>query len=181
MLHTIAHRVLESYLGEKKILSPDELGLTGTPYETSKDSVFVTLYRDGKIIASSGRVGPKKTSTALELIENTLYCLRDPRFAEAVKSPDELGSVKARVDLIGPNGRRVLKNLNDLDPKSEGLLLLSQTLNKLAILLPGISNVASTPEELFSIACKKTDIDPKTLKEEDYVLYAINTTVFSEF
>lgn len=118
-MHKIARRILESYLREKKILTIEELGLSGTEHETTKNLVFVTLYKNGSIIASSGRIHLKKPNTLFELIENSLFCLRDPRFAEAIKNPDELANVQIRVDMIRPEGRRILANINELDTKRE--------------------------------------------------------------
>ena len=179
-MHKIARRILETYLKEKNILTIEELGLSGSEHETSKNLVFVTLYKNGGVIASSGRIHLKKPNTLFELIENTLSCLRDPRFAESVKNPDELSNVQIRVDMIRSEGRRTLGNISELDTKREGLILLSQTKNAVGVLLPNIANVASTPAEYFEIVCKKAGLNPTDLKPEDILLYGIESTVFSE-
>ncbi len=170
-MHKIARRIIETYLKEKKILTIEELGLAGNEHESSKNLIFVTLYKNGSVIASSGRIHLKKPNTLFELIENSLFCLRDPRFAEAVKNPDELTNVQIRVDMIRPEGRRILGNISELDIKREGLILLSQSKNAIGVLLPNIANVASTPDEYFQIACKKAGLDSAELKNEDMVLY----------
>jgi len=179
-MHKIARRLLETYLKEKKILTIEELGLSGTEHETSKNLIFVTLYKNGGIIASSGRIHLKKPNTLFELIENTLFCLRDPRFVEAVKTPEELANVQIRVDMIRPEGRRILGNIKELDIKREGLILLSQSKNTLGVLLPNIANIASTPDEYFQIVCKKAGVNPTDMKSEDMVLYGVESIVFSE-
>jgi len=179
-MHTIARRILETYIREKRILSIEELGLAGSEHETTKNLSFVTIYRDGKVIASSGRIHLKKPNTILELIENTLFCLRDPRFAGAVKNPDALRDVQIRVDLIRPDERRIITDVREIIPRSEGLILLSQTQNTVAVLLPNITNVASTPEEYFEIVCAKAGVNKDALKSEDYILYAISSTVYSD-
>jgi AMMECR1 domain-containing protein len=107
-MHKITRRIIETYLKDKKILTIEELGLSGNEHESTKNLVFVTLYKNGSIIASSGRIHLKKPNTLIELIENSLFCLRDTRFSEAVKNPDELANVQIRVDIIKPEGRRVL-------------------------------------------------------------------------
>ncbi len=170
-MHKIARRVIETYLKEKKILTIEELKLSGTEHETSKNLIFVTLYKNGSIIASSGRIHLKKPNTLFELIENTLFCLRDPRFAEAIKSPDELSKVQIRVDMIRPEQRRIIANISELDTKREGIIMLSQTKNTLGVLLPNITNVASTPEEYFQIVSQKAGLNSADLKPEDMVLY----------
>lgn len=179
-MYKIARRIIETYLREKKILTIEELGLSGNEHETSKNLIFVTLYKNGGIIASSGRIHLKKPNTLFELIENSLFCLRDPRFSEAIKNPDELANVQVRVDMIRPEGRRILGNISELDTKREGLILLSQTKNALGVLLPNITNVASSPEEYFQIVCKKADLNHADLKPEDMILYGIESTRFSD-
>jgi AMMECR1 domain-containing protein len=97
-----------------------------------------------------------------------------------VKNPDELANVQIRVDIIKPEGRRVLWNVSELDTKREGIILLSQTKNAIWVLLPNITNVASTADEYFQIVCKKAGLDSHELKPEDMVLYGIESTVFSD-
>jgi len=181
MLNTTARKIIETYLNEKKILSLPELALASSEYLDTKHLSFVTLYKDGKVIASSGRVHIKKENTILELIENTLFCLKDPRFIEAIKDPSELKNVNFRVDIITNAQRKVIKNLDEIDIKTDGLILISQTLNKLGVILPNVANLASTPQDLFALVCKKAELDPATLKDEDYILYKIQSTIFSDF
>lgn len=130
-MHQAARKILETYINEKRILTIEELGLSGTEHESTKNLSFVTLYKDGKVVASSGRIHLKKANTLLELIENTLFCLKDPRFAETIKNPDELKKTQIRVDIIRPDERRIIQDINEMIPKKEGLILLSQTQNKL--------------------------------------------------
>ena len=179
-MHHTARKILETYLMEKKIPTIEELGLAGSEHEKTKNLVFVTLYKNGSVIASSGRIHLKKPNTLIELVENTLFCLKDPRFPEAVNNPDQLKGINIRVDMIRPGDRRILRNSSELDTKKEGLILLSQTKNALGILLPGIANVAATSEEYFQIVCKKAGLLPAELTSEDMVLYAIASTVYSD-
>jgi len=180
-MHNIARKILETYLGEKRIPTIEELGLAGSEHEKTKQISFVTLYKNGKVIASSGRIHLKKPNTLFELIENTLFCLKDPRFIEAVKIPEDLKDVQIRIDLINSErGRRVLKNIGELDTKREWLIFLSQTLSKIGVLLPNITNVASTPEEYLEIVCQKAGVDMSTLRPEDSILYAIESTVYGD-
>lgn len=180
-MHTIARKILETYLGEKKIPTIEELGLAGSEHEKTKNLIFVTIYKDGSIIASSGRIHLKKPNTLFELIENTLFCLRDPRFSQAVKTLDDLKNVQIRVDMIRGDQRRILQNIGELNTKKEGLILLSQTKNSVGVLLPNITNIASTPEEYLDIVCQKAWLEQRVLKPEDFILYAIESTMFSEF
>jgi AMMECR1 domain-containing protein len=130
-LSIVSRNIIETYLNEKKILSIPEVGLAGSEYLDTKHLSFVTLYKDGRVIASSGRVHIKKENTILELIENTLFCLKDERFIEAIKNPLELKNVKFRVDIITNSQRKVIKSLDEVDPKTDGLILISQPKNTL--------------------------------------------------
>ncbi len=180
-MHTIAKKVLTTYLNEKKIPTIDELGATNNPEVKTKNLVFVTLYKDGAIIASSGRVHAKKENTILELIDNTLACLTDPRLSNTLANPMAIDKIQVRVDVIRNEDRRVLQSHKDIDPKNEGFILLSQNLGKLAVLLPNITNIAGTADELFEIICKKAELNPAGLTGSDYVLYGIKSTRYSEF
>ncbi|MDD2487208.1 MAG: AMMECR1 domain-containing protein [Candidatus Gracilibacteria bacterium] len=180
-MNNIARKVLETYLNEKKILNTDELGLRDHEMAKTKDLCFVTLYKDGKIIASSGRVSIKKPNTAQELIENTLFCIKDPRFAESIKNPLEIKKINFRVDIMSNEQRKVVTSLDEIDPKINGIILISQSLGKIGVILPKIANLISTSKDLFSLVCKKAGLDAKDLKEEDYVLYKIESTVYSDF
>jgi AMMECR1 domain-containing protein len=42
-------------------------------------------------------------------------------------------------------------------------------------------NIISTPKDLFTLVCKKASLNENDLKEEDYILYKIETIVFSDF
>ena len=99
MNHAV-HTILNTYLKEGKILSVSELSLAGNPIASGKDPVFVTLYSAGKVVASSGRIHSVKNLAALELIENTLLCLKDPRIKEILSIPGGLAKISVRVDVL---------------------------------------------------------------------------------
>lgn len=180
-MHNIARKVIEIYLNEQKIPTIEELWVTSNEHNNTKHISFVTIYKDGKIIASSGRINIKKTNTLLELIENSLFCLKDPRFVAAIKNPLEIKNVKIRVDLIANNQRKIVEKINNIDITKQWLIIISQTQWKLWVILPNIANLVSTPEDLFNLVCKKAWLEAKELKDEDYILYSIESEQFSDF
>lgn len=180
-MNKAARKILETYLNEKKIISTDELWLGNHALAKTKDLSFITLYKDWKIIASSWRINIKKANTIQELVENTLFCIKDPRFAEAIKNPLEIIKINFRVDIITNDQRAIISDLKDVDPKKNWLILISQNLWKIWVILPNISNLISTPKDLFSLVCKKAELDVNTIKEDDYILYKIESTVYSDF
>ncbi|MDQ1344135.1 MAG: hypothetical protein QG650_855, partial [Patescibacteria group bacterium] len=81
MLHEAARKTLVTYLSEGRVPVLGDIGLAESEYSRTKDPVFVTLYKDGKVVASSGRIHIRAENTAKEMIENALLCLKDPRVA----------------------------------------------------------------------------------------------------
>lgn len=180
-MHNIARKVVEIYLNEQKIPTIEELWLINNEHNSTKNISFVTLYKDGKVIASSGRINMKKANTLLELIENSLFCLKDSRFVWTIKNPLEIRNVKFRVDLVSNNQRKVVEKISDIDISKQWLILISQSKWKLWVILPNIANLVWTPEDLFHLVCKKAWLEPSELKEEDYILYSIESEQFSDF
>lgn len=118
-MNEIVRKILSVYLSEKRTVTPQELSSDANQYVNMRDAVFVTLYHGGDIIASSGRIQCKRENTLQELIENTLLCLKDSRFSEKLQSPEELLTLKIRVDRFAPSDRRVLASIQDLDISKE--------------------------------------------------------------
>lgn len=181
MLRAAARKTLVTYLSESRVPAISEVGLAESEYARTKDAAFVTIYKDGKVVASSGRLHPKQDNTAKELMENALLCLRDPRIAGAVASVDDLARVRIRTDVLPASRRRVLQNVSELDIQKEGLVFLDQNNGKLSIILPNIANLVSRPQDLLSIAIRKAGLDPASVREGEYLIYGIQTESASEF
>ncbi len=177
---SLVRKTLEVYLGEKRIITQSDFPTDISTYTSKKDSVFVTLYYEGRVIASSGRIQCKKENTVLECIDNTLLCLKDERFSPALQTLEMLPGIRVRVDIFNAQNRRILQSINDLDISKEWLILLSQNLGAMAVILPHMVHVGATPESFFSLACKKAWLDQKKLTSADYVIYAISTTEVSD-
>lgn len=80
-MYTLVRKTLEIYLKEKRVITHADFLSEILPHLNTKESVFVTLYHEGRVIASSGRIQCKKENTAFECIDNTLLCLKDERFS----------------------------------------------------------------------------------------------------
>lgn len=180
-MHKIARKVIETYLNEQKIPTLEELGVVENQDVNTKNLSFVTLYKDWKVIASSWRINLKKPNTLLELVENTLFCLKDPRFVENIKNPLEIKNIKIRVDIINNEQRKVINKLDEIDINKHGLIIISQSQNKLGVILPNMANIISNPQDLFELVCLKAWIDSKNTSEEDYILYSIESYQYSDF
>jgi hypothetical protein len=79
-MFAIVRKVLETYLKEKRVATLSDFTADISPYTSTKEAVFITLYYEGRVIASSGRIVCKKENTFFECIDNALLCLKDPRF-----------------------------------------------------------------------------------------------------
>ena len=180
-MHILVRKTLDTYIREKRIITLSEFPPEATEYMSLKDAVFVTLYLEWKVIASSGRIACKKENSVYECIDNSLLCLSDSRFSSEIQDVSKLAEIRIRTDRFRPENRRVLRDISELDTSREWLILLSQNLGVLAIILPHMVNVDASADQYFALACKKADIDPSQLTSADYVLYGLTTTSESDF
>lgn len=127
-MNKMARNALDFFLKTQNIPTIEDIGEQFNKLLETKHISFVTMYLDGRVVASSGRINIKRPNTILELIENTLFCLKDPRFVESVKNPDELKKVKFRVDIVRNEQRKIVNSLQEVDISKHGLILISQTL-----------------------------------------------------
>lgn len=182
-MHTIVREIIEKYLESKTIPHFEDIkGFQKEivwPIESSM--VFVTLYHGGEIIASAGTIQPRHQDTREELLDSTLSALRDDRLANALSKPEDLKTTQIRVDIIPLSKRQVVARITDIDPKNHGAMILSQNYLKAAILLPNITNIATTSDEIFFLLTKKAGLDPEKITTADYVLYKIESDKYSDF
>jgi AMMECR1 domain-containing protein len=172
---------LSRYISTQRVPTPEEIGISPDhPLMQRKDIVFVTLSRDGETVASSGRVAVKKSSSAVELVENSLLCLKDPRVTAFLGDPTFIDDVRVRVDVVPTDKRKIITTLDEISPNIHGLILISEKHEALGVVLPGMSRLASTPQELFYLVAKKAGLDPAALAEDEYILYTIETEVSSD-
>ena len=180
-MYSLVRKTLEMYLREQKIITLSDFPPELSPFMKTKEGVFVTLYYEGKVIASSGRIAAKKENTLYECIDNTLLCLKDPRFVTEIQSLEKLGDIRIRTDHFTGENRRVLRTIDELDTSREGLILLSQNLGVMSVILPHMLHVDMTPRAYFTLACQKAGIEEKDLTSADYVIYGFTTTSESDF
>ncbi len=180
-MHALVRKTLDTYLREQRIITLSDFPAEAIQYTTMKDAVFVTLYHEWRVIASSGRIACKKENSLFECIDNTLLCLKDPRFALEIQDVSKLPDIHIRTDRFRPENRRVLRDIAELDTSREWLMLLSQNLWVLSVILPHMVHIDTSPGQYFALACKKADIDSSTLTPSDYVLYGLTTVSESDF
>ena len=180
-MFSLVRIILETYLREKRVVTLSDFSADITSYTWSKDAVFVTLYYEWRVVASSGRIVCKKENTFYECIDNTLLCLKDPRFGSEIQDVANLSKIHIRTDRFTAWDRRVLRDLSELDTNNEWLMFLSQNLWKFSVILPNMVHIDSSPSAFFELACKKAQTDSTKLTPSDYVLYGFRTKSETDF
>ena len=118
-MHALVRKTLDTYLREKRIITLSDFPPESIEYTTLKDAVFVTIYHEGRVIASSGRIACKKENSLFECIDNSLLCLKDPRFTLEIQDISKLPDIRIRTDRFRPENRRVLRDIAELDTSRE--------------------------------------------------------------
>ncbi len=174
-MYSLVRKTLEIYINEKRIITQSDFPSDVIGMMWKKESVFVTLYLDGRIIASSGRIQCQKENSVYECIDNTLLCLKDSRFSINLQNAENLANIHIRVDTFATEDRRMIQDISELSIRDEWLILLSQNLWTMSVILPHMIHIDATPEKYFTLACQKSGLDPTNISHSDYVLYAIKT------
>lgn len=177
---SLVRKTLDIYLREKRIITQSDFPADIGVFLNKKNAVFVTLYHEGRVIASSGRIACQKENTVFECIDNTLLCLKDSRFALALQTPDILEKIYIRIDSYSPQDRRVLQSIDDLDVSREWLILLSQNLWIISVVLPHMIHVDPKPATYLALAAQKAWIDTSKLTPADYVIYGLKTNEITD-
>ncbi len=172
---SLVRKTLDVYLREKRVITQSDFPADIASYLSLRDAVFVTLYHEGRVIASSGRIACTKENSVFECIDNTLLCLKDPRFTTGLQTPDSLEKIRVRIDMCSPTDRHILQSIDELDPSREGLILLSQNLGVISVVLPHMVHVDPKPATYLALACQKAGLDLVKLTPADYVLYGLKT------
>jgi AMMECR1 domain-containing protein len=118
-MHQLVRKTLETYLDEKRIITQSDIPADMLPMMSTRQSVFVTLYMDGRVIASSGRIQCQKENTLYEIIDATMLCLKDSRFASNLQSSENLSKIHIRVDTFASEDRRMIQSVAELNIRDE--------------------------------------------------------------
>lgn len=187
-MHTIVRKILEVYINEKRIPTPNDIGMESTDEYLKKkstpaerDQVFVTLYANGKVIASSGRISAQKDTTFSECVDNTLLCLEDPRFSRETQDATTLKDIRIRTDIYRNSERRLLQEIDHLDTSREGIIFLSPSYGVMSVILPHMIHIDTSPRGYLTLAAKKARLDIAKLDHQrDYVIYGFTTIQSSD-
>ncbi len=174
----IARIVLQTYLFEKKVLKPEEIP-EAKLLPNQKIPLFITVSDGETVVASSGRVYALHP-VAEEIIELTTMIPSDPRFVSYKENPEKARKLNYRVDLLHDADRRILHHPDEIDSKTEGMIVVCQKQEKLGVLLPRMLPGTPSGEEIYHHIAQKIQLDTHTLGKWDLILYAIKTETFED-
>jgi len=143
-----------------------------------KWNIFVTIYLNWEISGSSWNIKEIKDNIAEELIENTINAIsKDPRF-EKLKEKD-IPNIKIRIDEI--INRNILEKweIKILEPIKYWVIAIKKDYEALVVILPNISASILSGEDFLYYLQEKLGI--KEFKEDDYIVYSIETVVSKDF
>jgi len=141
-------------------------------------NVFITIYLNGEINGSSWNIKEIKDNIVLELIENTVNAIsKDPRF-EKLKLED-IPNIKIRVDEI--SNRKILEKweIKSLEPIKSWVIAIKKNYDTLVVILPNISASILSWEDFLYYLWEKLGV--KEFKEDDYIIYSIETVISKDF
>jgi AMMECR1 domain-containing protein len=95
----IIEQIIKHYLQYKTTPTVNDLKIEDISLLEDKQSLFITLYKNGEIRGSSGNINGNKRPLITELIENTVGALsKDARFPPVELK--EIQEIKIRLDII---------------------------------------------------------------------------------
>ncbi len=118
-MYQLVRKTLETYINEKRIITQSDIPADMLALMSTRQSVFVTLYSDGRVIASSGRIQCQKENTVYECIDVTMLCLKDSRFAANLQSSENLANIHIRVDTFASEDRRMIQSASEMNTRDE--------------------------------------------------------------
>lgn len=146
----LARRAVENFTRDGEIIeSPPEVGLLG-----ERAPCFVSLKTvDGELRGCIGTIEPVKDTLAEEIVANAISAATtDPRF-DPVRE-EELANLVYSVDVLFPAEPAALE---DLDPKTYGVIVEDESEARRGLLLPDIPGI-DTGEQQVEIAKRKAGI-----------------------
>lgn len=174
----IVEKTLKIYREKMREPKADEVISEDTSLEDQKWNCFVTIYVDGEVRGSSGNIKEIETSLKDELIQNTVWALKnDKRFSPLKR--DELEKLQFRVDLITNREIVDIKTLKTLDPVKKWVIAIKRDYEKLAVILPNMSAKLLTGADFIAVLQNK--LSEKKVDDTGYILYSIETQVETNY
>jgi AmmeMemoRadiSam system protein A len=149
----LAKETVENYTLDGGVIEPP----ANLPkhYLNKRAGVFVSIHQNGRLRGCIGTYLPTKENIAAEVIANAIDAATcDPRF-DCIKKED-LSSLEYEVYVL--EKPEPVASINELDPKTLGVIVTGAKTKRSALLLPGLEGI-STVEEQLDCACQKAGIE----------------------
>ena len=165
----LARLTVETFISTGEAIEPSENLPTDLK---TRAACFVSLKTlDGELRGCIGTVEPDKDTLAEEIITNAISAAtQDPRFAPV--RTDELGNLKYSVDVLSAPE---LCRLEDLDPKTFGVIVEVEEGFRRGLLLPNLPDIEDARMQV-EIAARKAGIRP----DEPVRLFRFRADRYSE-
>ena len=165
----LARLTVETFISTGETIEPSENLPTDLK---TRAACFVSLKtRDGELRGCIGTVEPDKDTLAEEIITNAISAAtQDPRFSPV--RTDELGNLKYSVDVLSAPE---LCRLEDLDPKTFGVIVEVEEGFRRGLLLPNLPGIEDARMQV-EIAARKAGIRP----DEPVRLFRFRADRYSE-
>lgn len=179
-MQKIVRTIIQSILFENKTPAVEDMKKIVTNLPEKALPVFVTLYDGDKIIGSSGKLYPTKETFIEELIENTEWALNDPRFASYKANPETARNLKYRIDTFENSNRRMLHHPDDMETKTEGMIIICRKQKKVGVILPGMFSETLSGEDVYHLLVKKIELNLQDVGKWDLIIYGLKTHIFQD-
>jgi len=181
-LASLAKSAVETYIKEKKIISPPK----DFPKEflERRSGTFVTIMKNNALRGCIGTYLPTKENIAQEVIRNAIAAATEDWRFGPVKE-EELPLLSFTVYILSQP--ELVKDLKELDPKKYGIIVKTLPISssgdvvfnghfipKTGLLLPNLEGVDTVEKQIF-IACQKARINPE---KEGFLIYKFTVKKF---
>ena len=177
MLNT-ARQTIDFYMKTLKVPTVSDLSIENWNLLSERSSNFVTIYYKWNIRGSWWNIKEIKENTISEVIDNTIHAIsKDSRFKALTLN--ESKEVKIRIDKIVARNILKDKNIKQIDPTINWIIVIKKDYSKLSCILPNINPLLLTWEDFIPILKEK--LKEKDFIETDYIIYEITTEVETDY
>jgi len=179
-MQKVVRAIIQSILFENKKPTIEEIKKIVANLPEKALPVFVTLYDGDKIIGSAWKLYPVKETFIEELIENTEWALNDARFATYKANPETARNLKYRVDTFENSNRRMLHHPDDLEAKTEWMIIICRKQKKIGVILPTMFPNTFSGEDVYHLLAKKIELNLSDVGKWDLIIYGLKTHIFQD-
>lgn len=151
----IVKQVIDFYLSNNREPTLSDLNISDETLLNRRWSIFVTIFNKWVVRWSAWNIKELELNIVLELIKSSVAAIKDDsRFSPL--SLSESKNIKIRVDEI--TSRDMLdkpSDIKNLDPIKNGIIVINKDYDSLWVILPNISPLLMTWEDMIWVMEKK--------------------------